>query len=396
MSFRRTKARSLVTRLLLLAIMIQGALIGAATPAAAAAPQTTIVSGPSSLIPSRSAAFGFKSSLRRSTFQCKLDAGKWSKCTSPKGYTSLAQGAHTFRVRALKNGAVDRTPAVRTFTVDTVKPQTTITDEPLARIIHDGSPSFQFTSSEPGTFECRLDNAAFAACASPFVAEMLPDRIYTFQARARDVAGNRDATPATYQFSKVSMMSNSLETGEAAAAYLFPDELTMDVPPNCGGSPSVDCPGGNPNPPADQLSITSTARTVVKVVGANRFDVAVTIDVETLQPIDINVPLVGDCQMTLDSGQGTTPTWRFDFPLNYVFHSGNAELHLAIGDATLNFMEDDDVELVGGFGCQFANLGVSFFIDTLRSWLTDFIRDLGPVCMAPGPALFERCPWAAA
>lgn len=391
MNSGRTKARSLPTRLVLVAVMLQGALIAAATPAAAAAPQTTILSGPSGLSASRSATFRFKSSLTSSTFQCKLNAGNWSKCASPKEYTSLAQGSHTFRVRARKNGAVDRTPATRTFTVDTVKPETTITDAPLARIIHDGSPSFQFTSSEPGTFECRLDNAAFAACASPFLPELLPDRIYTFQVRARDVAGNRDATPATYQFSTVSLLSFSQETGEAAAEYFIPNQLTMDIPANCGGSPQVDCPGGNPAPPTDQVSMSST-RSVLRQTGASRYDVTATMGVETLLPIRLNLPIVGECDLIFDSAADPTPpTWTLTYQMNVVTHATFGERYLSASNHNLAGVDDEDYELTGSFACGLSNIfTASGVADLLEGLIAD--RTL-PTCMAPGPALFETCPW---
>ncbi len=43
-------------------------------------------------------------------------------CTSPKAYTGLAQGVHTFSVFATVNGVADPTPATATWTVDTTAP----------------------------------------------------------------------------------------------------------------------------------------------------------------------------------------------------------------------------------------------------------------------------------
>src|SRR5262249_24398633 len=58
---------------------------------------------------------------------------------------------------------------------------------------------FQFTSTDTGaTFECRVDGAAFAACASPFATAALTEGVHTFDVRAIDAAGNADPTPATF------------------------------------------------------------------------------------------------------------------------------------------------------------------------------------------------------
>ena len=85
-----------------------------------APPETTITGGPSGTIYTPPATFSFTSSKPNSTFECRLDAGAWAPCTSPKSYTSFSAGTHTFAVRAIDiNGIVDPTPATRTFTYKT-------------------------------------------------------------------------------------------------------------------------------------------------------------------------------------------------------------------------------------------------------------------------------------
>ena len=76
------------------------------------APETTITSGPASTNDLPSATIAFTASEAGSTFQCKLDAGAFGACASPKTYTNLANGKHTFSVRATdKAGNTDASPA---------------------------------------------------------------------------------------------------------------------------------------------------------------------------------------------------------------------------------------------------------------------------------------------
>jgi virginiamycin B lyase len=80
-------------------------------------PETTISSGPSGTVTSSSATFAFAANEANATFECRLDGGSWAPCASPKSYTALLLGSHTFDVRATDpTGNVDATPASRTWT----------------------------------------------------------------------------------------------------------------------------------------------------------------------------------------------------------------------------------------------------------------------------------------
>ncbi len=162
------------------------------------APTTTITAKPPARTNSTGASFSFTSSEVGSTFQCRLDGGGFATCTSPQTYTNLADGSHTFRVRAKDPAGNTGSAASYTWTVDTVAPNTTITANPAAQT-NSTSASFSFTSTQSGsTFQCSLDGAAFAACTSPKSYTGLTNGSHTFQVQATDNAGNTDPTPASY------------------------------------------------------------------------------------------------------------------------------------------------------------------------------------------------------
>jgi hypothetical protein len=86
------------------------------------APDTTITGGPSGTTSDATPTFEFTSEPGAS-FQCRLDGAAFSSCSSPTTVSPLADGAHTFEVRATDSaGNPDPTPATRTFTVDTSGP----------------------------------------------------------------------------------------------------------------------------------------------------------------------------------------------------------------------------------------------------------------------------------
>ena len=83
---------------------------------------------------------------------------------------------------------------------DTTPPGTAITSGPSGTI-RETSASFGFSATEAGSsFECKLDTGAWAACTSPKALSALSEGQHTFDVRAKDAAGNVDATPATRTF----------------------------------------------------------------------------------------------------------------------------------------------------------------------------------------------------
>jgi len=90
-------------------------------------PDTSLSSQPSTPTSSTTASFSFTSTETGSTFECQLDGGGYSSCTSPVNYSGLTEGNHTFEVRATDvAGNTDPTPARYTWTIDITAPAVTI------------------------------------------------------------------------------------------------------------------------------------------------------------------------------------------------------------------------------------------------------------------------------
>lgn len=161
---------------------------------------TKLLSGPADFSAVRRPTFRY-STIAGITFECSLDGSPFVACPAGNSFTppsNLPDGAHTFRVRAVDGPDFDRVPVTRTWTVDTVRPNTTV--DPLIGP-RDGEVStlltaaFSIVSSEPGTLQCRLDAAPFAPCSSSKSFAGLGFGQHRFEARAIDRAGNVDLSP---------------------------------------------------------------------------------------------------------------------------------------------------------------------------------------------------------
>jgi hypothetical protein len=174
----------------------------AADPPDTTPPDTHMTAGPKGPTNDTTPSFGFVSESG-ATFECQVDGAAFAACASPFTTAPLADGAHSFAVYATDAaGNPDATPATRDFSVDTVAPQTSITNKP-AKTGTKAKLKIVFTSNEPtATFRCSLDGFAYAPCTSPLKLKLGYGR-HTVLVRATDEAGNPDPTPAKVKYRRV-------------------------------------------------------------------------------------------------------------------------------------------------------------------------------------------------
>lgn len=178
-------------------LMLIGALVGilalgVGVQAAFSKPKLaspTITAQPAPVTSSKTASFSF-TGPSGATFRCSLDGAAYVACTSPRSYSALGEGSHTFRVKSVQ-GSSESDPAAYTWTVDTVAPVApTLTEKP-ATLSNTADPTFAFTHMESTvSFRCSLDGSPFAACSTPVRYSGLAQGAHSFSVRAVDAAGN--------------------------------------------------------------------------------------------------------------------------------------------------------------------------------------------------------------
>ena len=159
-----------------------------------------ITAGPSGRVGSSSAVFEFSiPSTDAGKYQCRIDQGPWQDdCKSPKEYTDLADGEHTFDVRFYGPGEdPDTAPiASRTWTSDTTPPEAIIDQAPSGTTDStDATIVFHSTERDGATFLCSQDGGHEYDCSSPQEFTGLSDGTHTFAVRAIDDVGNEQQSP---------------------------------------------------------------------------------------------------------------------------------------------------------------------------------------------------------
>jgi hypothetical protein len=186
-------------------------------------PPPSIDSKPASQTNQTSATFGFSDSEGGLSFQCQLDAGGFTACSSPQSYSNLDAGPHTFSVKAVDAAGNESSLTSFSWTIDTTPPPAPVITAGPPNPSGSTSAAFEFSDSEGGvSFQCQLDGTGFGTCSSPQpYSDLTPNASHTFEVKAVDPAGN-DSTVAPYTW--------TIDTAPPDAPVI------TSAPPNPSGS----------------------------------------------------------------------------------------------------------------------------------------------------------------
>jgi len=127
--------------------------------------------------------------------------GEFDDATGPQASTTFASAGTRLVGLKVRDAGGDLGIAYASVDVgeDTTAPDTTLRGGPGSLTRRDTT-TFELESTKPGHFECALDDAEWAACASPLTLDELTDGAHVFRARAIDAGGTPDPSPARRAF----------------------------------------------------------------------------------------------------------------------------------------------------------------------------------------------------
>ncbi len=230
------------------------------------APDTTIATKPADPSNAATPAFTFTSNETGSSFECKIDSGSFTPCTSPHNVTGLSDNTHTFEVRATDPaGNTDPTADTWTWQRDTNAPTGTL-DNPGANIrqnvtltsAENDPPADGFASGIASvTYEYSADGTTWAPIgtlsSAPFDSLIwnttaVTDGVYQLHLVIRDTAGNEatslavtnvriDNTPPTTSQNDPGQYLRATKTltGSAADSGSGIDHVDFERAPTGGG-----------------------------------------------------------------------------------------------------------------------------------------------------------------
>ncbi len=173
------------------------------------------------------ATFAFTSDESGSTFECSVDGAAFASCSSPATFTGLADGAHTFDVRATDGSAnTDATPDSAAWTIDATAPNVSLADpgSPLRGTVTLSPSADDGSGSGVASLIVQRSPAGagiWTTIATSWNTTGVADGSYDLRARATDNAGNPANSPVrtvTVDNTAPSLTSSVPADGELVAA----------------------------------------------------------------------------------------------------------------------------------------------------------------------------------
>jgi uncharacterized protein YkwD len=164
----------------------------------ASAPTVTLTGGPASSTTSTSASFSWTTSGTVTSTTCSLDNAAPTACTSPKAYSGLAVGSHTFRVTVSNSAGSSSATATWSVTSST---STAPTVRFTSKSGSGSTKTFAWTTTGTvTTTRCSLDNGAQFACSSPWTATGLGRGSHRFTVYVSGPAGSASTWTSWYVY----------------------------------------------------------------------------------------------------------------------------------------------------------------------------------------------------
>ena len=195
--------------------------------------ETSIDSGPA-LTNDSTPDFFFSATQANATFECKLDAGSFEPCASPRTLPVQADGQHTFSVRAIAGGVTDPTPAMQAFTVDTTRPAVSVSS-PVGGATVAGTITLGANATDAsgltGT-KWFVDGAEVASdydgapWSRAWDSKTVADGTHKIYAKSRDAAGNWGTSPTiTFTVSNTPLpaLDTSIDSGPGLTNDMTPE-----------------------------------------------------------------------------------------------------------------------------------------------------------------------------
>ena len=197
----------------------------------------------------------FHSTVTGATFSCAIDGGVPAPCTSPKTFSELDDGSHTFTVAASVGSATDPSPASATWSVDATSPSAPAA---TATALSSGSIKLDWTASTDagglaGYDIYRNGAATPTATVGPAVTTftdtaLAPSTLYSYVVRARDTAGNTTDSAAASATTLDGSPDTVIDSGGSGISNTSTMTISFHATGTVTGSPTFVCTidGGAP------------------------------------------------------------------------------------------------------------------------------------------------------